>query len=139
MRITKANKLLINFSFWLQWRWAFEVFKWTDGYIFKCEIAKKKDFQCVEWTSSQNLLHNWPYQTNNAKCANDEVVLFVRRNNLASDKRSVKILNEIINLAIDIRDNIVKLSISSIILGNDDVTHFVSVFHFYRPLKRQKA
>ena len=32
----------MNFSFWTQWRWAFEVFKWTDESIFKSETTKMK-------------------------------------------------------------------------------------------------
>ena len=42
IRITKASKYLTNFSFWLQWRWAFVVFKWTAGRIIWHEKIKMK-------------------------------------------------------------------------------------------------
>ena len=39
INLTKYNKFLIKFSFWLQWR---QSLKWTTGYIFKCETTKMK-------------------------------------------------------------------------------------------------
>ena len=42
IRIKKAGKFLINFSFWLQNVRAFKVFKLTARCIFKCETTKLK-------------------------------------------------------------------------------------------------
>ena len=41
MRTTKANKLLINFFLGYNDIRAFEVFKWTVLYIFKCKATNE--------------------------------------------------------------------------------------------------
>ena len=38
----KVNKILIEYSFWLFFFRALEVFKWTAECIFKCETTKMK-------------------------------------------------------------------------------------------------
>ena len=42
IRIEKASKFLMSYSFCPQWRQSFQVFKWTAGCIFKCKTTKMK-------------------------------------------------------------------------------------------------